>query len=431
MSITTSSSLIIEDGAIKGCSTRCKSIIIPKDITAIWSGAFFRDEMNLFESIYFDGTIEDWFKIELKMLGASPLQYTENVFIRDTDGEYIRLRDIEIPDTVDRIPEFAFTGVRDLEKIYIPSSVKSIGESAFNRCPNLRTVHIDGGGNQPITIGNNSFYKCRNLSHIILGNTSSRSIIHLGEFSFSYCPNIERVDLLCNTLTYPNFGMVRERSPFTGSGSVEKKTQLVIHDNVKQIRSGVFADFTGLVKINGGTNLQYIGNRAFEYCSGLEYVNIFPDLVEIGSRAFYRCEALSNITFGSSLRTIDMYAFYANSFTSLDIPKSVEVISGLAFGSSNELQSISIVGKPRINAAAFEDGELFENSTGTAYLSREFVMHGRSSLKALIRPFMTIYFEGTMDEWTTATASLSAESLTNITVLSEFTQEAYRVFRNV
>ncbi len=90
-----------------------------------------------------------------------------------------------IPNGVVEIGEEAFFDV-DIKKISIPSTVKSIGNNAFNLCRSLEEVSLPEGVE---TVGANAFANCEAISTIELPN----SMKNFGESIFYGCKGLQNV----------------------------------------------------------------------------------------------------------------------------------------------------------------------------------------------------------------------------------------------
>ncbi len=66
---------------------------------------------------------------------SNPMYYADNLYV---NGEIVA--DLVIPESVNRIPNYAFHGCKSLSSITIPNSVTTIGLSAFEDCLNLAEV---------------------------------------------------------------------------------------------------------------------------------------------------------------------------------------------------------------------------------------------------------------------------------------------------
>ena len=90
------------------------------------------------------------------------------------------------------ICKLAFWGRSSLSEIVIPSSVTSIGNSAFSYCSSLSEVVIPSS---VTSIGDSVFWYCRSLSDIVIPS----SVTSIGDSAFSECniPDNLRRELFC------------------------------------------------------------------------------------------------------------------------------------------------------------------------------------------------------------------------------------------
>lgn len=122
--------------------------------------------------------IEDlraWLNIKFTTRYSNPLAYSYNVYL---NGE--KLVDLEIPNDVTSINNYAFTDLSWLKSVKIPSSVKSVGDYAFHGCDNLTSVTFSDSLE---TIGNHAFNYCQNLKSINLPN----SLTSIDDGAFADC----------------------------------------------------------------------------------------------------------------------------------------------------------------------------------------------------------------------------------------------------
>ena len=135
-----------------------------------------------------------------------------------------KIKSVVIEDGVTSIGSQAFyqlEGYPDITKVTIPSSVESIGGSAFARCTALTDVSIANGVK---SIGGSAFRSCRKLVSITLPDSVeklgdyafygcekltsvalSRSMTEIGERTFAFCYDLQRVSIPKNvTKIYHN-----------------------------------------------------------------------------------------------------------------------------------------------------------------------------------------------------------------------------------
>ncbi len=107
-----------------------------------------------------------------------------------------------IPEGVEEINEFAFSGAKNLVKVTLPSSLKKIGSSAFMWCENLSEIKF---GENIETIEGLAFSGCASLKEARI----TSPVVTLGDWAFDSCPALEKVYLpstLVNVGTYIFYG---------------------------------------------------------------------------------------------------------------------------------------------------------------------------------------------------------------------------------
>ncbi len=117
-------------------------IYIPKEINRIRAEAF---PLSLSSNdIYYEGTLEDWMNITFDTFLSNPLEYCENLHLKDDSGEYYLLTVLVVPKSITKIKEYAFTGCSSIEKIILHGGVDCVEHYAFNDCRNLKSIVIYG-----------------------------------------------------------------------------------------------------------------------------------------------------------------------------------------------------------------------------------------------------------------------------------------------
>lgn len=135
---------------------------------------------------------------------------------------------------------------------------------------------------------------------------------------------------------------------------------IYIPSNVEVIGNTAFQSCEGLTAVSFGkhSRLRTIGDKAFYYCTSLSSFE-FPDTVEnIGEYIFYTCYGLKSVTFGdmSQLTNISYYAFYkCTQLTDIEIPIGVTEIDTGAFSECSKLSAVTISeGVIKIEGGAFQ-----------------------------------------------------------------------------
>ena len=175
------------------------------------------------------------------------------------------------------IADEAFMGKTDLEYVYIPASVKTIGDRAFMGCSSLlqvRSYTVEEDVYTPSnafpnvqSIGKESFRDCVKLG--ANGNeidfTMATDLMAIGHTAFYGCSSLKALDL-SNTQIEEI-----ESSTFRGCSSLES---VVLPVSVIAIGDLAFEGCLSLASVEGTVNVQYVGAYVFDNCTSLENVYI-------------------------------------------------------------------------------------------------------------------------------------------------------------
>lgn len=158
----------------------------------------------------------------------------------------------------------------NISDIDIPNSVTEIGDYAFGYCNNLTTIDIPDGVKR---IGEHAFYQCRNLATVKIPN--SVTTICYGAFSGT------KWDwLLPEGLNYA--GLVA----YKYKGQMPKNCEIEIKEGTKGIGGDAFSDCSNLTSITIPSSVTSIAGRAFYGCSNLSFIYIPNGVTTIGAEAF-------------------------------------------------------------------------------------------------------------------------------------------------
>ena len=256
-------------------------------------------------------------------------QLSKITFIGNYAFERCRnLKNVHIASSVTRIGSFAFADCISLKSATIPSSVTSIGRAAFIGCDGLTTISIP---NSVIDIDGEAFMQCTSLTSINIPS----SVTSIGESAFKGCERLTSVNI-------PSSVTSISRSAFHGCSSL---TSINIPSSVTSISRSAFQNCSSLTSINIPNSVTSIGEFAFELCSNLTSVTIPSSVTSIGTGAFGSCSSLTSVTIPSSVTSIGESAFYGcSSLTSITIPSSVTYIYQLAFDGCISLTSVVFKG---------------------------------------------------------------------------------------
>lgn len=201
-----------------------------------------------------------------------------------------RLTSIDIPKGVTSIKDHAFYHSKNLEKADLPDSLTYIGEGAFQECFSLQTVKFPAGVK---VIPNFAFDGCWALDNMELTN----SITSIGEYAFRSC-GLHEVNI-------PSSISEISRNTFSSCGNL---TKLTLNEGLVTISEWAFNN-TPIDTLICPSSLRKIENNAFDNCNQLGQIEFNEGLIGIGSEAFRYCNSLKEIILPSSLETCRGGAF--------------------------------------------------------------------------------------------------------------------------
>lgn len=225
----------------------------------------------------------------------------------------------------------AFNASKTLTAVYVPSTVKDIGDSAFFGCNNLDRVSIQGGN---LKIGNRAFACCRSLKRVVFNGAAAE----LGDYAFWDCSKI--------AIYYTQNVTAIGECAFLGSGL---SGELDLR-GVKNIKSGAFKGCE-ITSITFGKNLSEIGPSVFFNCDDLneiklsdendEYVYVDGCLIRRSDNTLVL--GLASAVIPETVVSIGDYAFaYRKNLSEIAIPSSVTAIGSYAFANCENLKTIEV-----------------------------------------------------------------------------------------
>ena len=290
------------------------SIIIPDSVTSIGEAAF--SGCSSLTSVYIS-SIEAWCNISFSDSMANPLYYAENLYLNNE-----LVAEVEIPNTVTEIKDYAFYGYSNLTNLVIGDGVTSIGSSTFRYCSGLTSVIIP---DNVTSIGSCAFENCTNLTSLGI----SDSVTSIGDWAFSNSNSI-------TSLTCPTFAI---------SYITKNVLQTVVITSGDLIPYRAFRYCDSLTSVVIGDSVTSIGEYAFCYCASLTSITIPDSVTSIGQNAFYDCDNLTSVVIGDSVTSIGDKVFRnCDSLTSLVIGKSVTSIGEMAIRECTSLTDITFNG---------------------------------------------------------------------------------------
>jgi hypothetical protein len=293
---------------------------------------------------------------------------------------------LRFSNTLRSIPGSAFISARNLSTFVInngppntiPSSIISIGNSAFSGCWALTYLstlgNISSFGLSPFAFSGISTISLRfsttltTLPPSIFANASTLSTIYINDgppnmlpstinsissLAFSGCPSIEYISTA---------GPLRSISANAFASSFISTMALQFSTTMSTLDASAFANASrlSLLNINGGpanmlpSSIRTIGAYAFSGCSSLTYLSTAGPLISIASNAFtgsfissmeLRCSSIFSTLAASAFSgATNLSTFRINDLPPNTLPSSITTINSNAFFSCTGLKYLSTLG---------------------------------------------------------------------------------------
>ncbi len=373
----------IDYNAFKGCQN-LESVTLPESLTTLGSYAFY--SCKLLKTIKIpSGVTAIPSSCFYECSSLESVTIPEGVTtIGECAFQSCNLNALTLPESLEKIGDYAFADNYSLKSVNITAKVKTIESNAFHNC-GLTDLVIQEGVQ---TIGDYAF-ESNSLQNLTLPST----IKSIGNDAFN-CHSDNLQSITCNAATPPMLGddafgrgitpsikvpMAsiaayrkaygwKDFSNYYGGEVVADGITYRIDENEAMVATAesslTEANIHSVVEFEGN---QYavikIKEKVFSGNTNLTAVTLPDGLVEIGNYAFSGCQNLASVTLPESLTTLDYSAFEScKSLKTIKIPSGVTAIPENCFRECSLMESVSLPeGLVEIGASAFSGCQNLES----------------------------------------------------------------------
>ena len=304
---------------------------------------------------------------------------TENPTAYPWFAQLENIQTVIIGEGITNIPAWAFAMYENLASVSLPSTLRSIGNSALEECA-FTSITLPEGLESigymaflmakfteltiPSTVTNidgNAFNYSDLVTVTSLATTPPSQTVGAGDGLFENCSSLTTINVPAASVDaykaasgWSNYaalivagGSAPATTTFTYTAS-EKVTSFDTYANftgATGISSHEFADGAGTVVYEGTVTAIADGMMGTSYYSQNTSLTgiVIPSGVEtIGMGAFSYCSNLASVTLPDDLITLDQGSFAYTKIASVTIPDQVENINAAAFMGCTQLTSIDI-----------------------------------------------------------------------------------------
>ena len=272
--------------------------------------------------------------------------------LTSTGGVFSVFPKVKIPDSVTYIGGGAFSDCNSLINVEIPDSVTYIGGGAFDGCGKLTRIYVSQNNENYLSEGGVLFDKAQTiLIKYPEGKSSSEYIIpssvtSIGYSAFWSCDSLTDIDVSMNNEIYSSKDGVlfnKTQTILIKYPEGKSSSEYIIPSSVTSIGNYAFENCGSLTSIRIPDSVTSIGSYAFYGCIWLESIIIPDSVTSIGNYAFYGCYFLKSIIIPDGVTSIGHLAFaFCASLESITIPDSVKFIDATAFAGSRDFSYVYV-----------------------------------------------------------------------------------------
>lgn len=320
-----------------------------------------------------------------------------------------KLVKVVLPSTLKRIGDYAFDGcsslgeveynsieMEDKGKAFFPNSVwkitfgdkvRKIPSYLLHGCSGISEINLPESLE---TIGDNSFNGCGSVKELLIPD----NVTKIGRTAIYDMANLERLTIgesLKELDYYYAFGGCPKLTHITWNAvALAEKTYDPYHTTTDCCKAPVET-------VVFGDKVEYVPGQLFFSRPTLTSVTLGKSVNTIGEAAFRACTGLKEIDLPLSLETIGKHAFYGTGIEKLIIPRNVTLLDTWALGTSTLKTVISTPAVAPVNVSAFIDhsDEILLYVPDTKGYESEWGQYSRYFRQMIKSENEELYYDGT------------------------------------
>ena len=184
---------------------------------------------------------------------------------------------VYIPYSVTKMGKYVFSGCPNLTSVSIPTTITKINDGTFANCTDLATVDFIPAS--VTSIGERAFEGCKANSITI-----PDSVKKIGAYAFLDCAYIDTVTIPANITEITD-------DCFNGC---QYLNNVVLPDTVKSIGKNAFKGCKRMTNFTMGNGVEIIGDSAFADCSNMTKFALTDSVKSIGTLVFDGCRKIKD-----------------------------------------------------------------------------------------------------------------------------------------
>ena len=248
---------------------------------------------------------------------------------------YWNISQLEIPEGIETVGKRAVSGLSNMAKLTLPSTLKSIDDYAFANNTSLESVvsHIAN----PCVVSDNVF-KSESWN-----SQEQKNDVFLSPATL-YIP-INTMSKYVTAGWTAQFTKVEEGELMEGFDSVLKYSYSTGGTDATVVPDDSYKELTEVTipataTLGGKTyQVKAVGNNAFMNCNKLTSLTLPEGLVSIGNYSFQSTK-IKDIDFPATLKSIGDYAFMYCNLSTVSLPEGLESIGGRTFYYMSNLKKV-------------------------------------------------------------------------------------------